>query len=190
MNEKLLANARFYFAQSVFTCNCHFKAMDRLEKYEKRLSIFIKIISSLTIVALILQIIGFENNFRCILKIASYLGLFATAGGLICERFSKSERIHKIFQHKMYAEKYKCLRDRYMSLIEEIMSNSFPEDQLRKKRDCLQKRYSCLGENAPATENNDYKQTQKGLGISKDNKEEFTWSDSEINNFLPKQLHI
>jgi hypothetical protein len=36
----------------------------------------------------------------------------------------------------------------------------------------------------------DYEQARIVLGISKYNKEEFTWSDSEIDKFLPKQLHI
>jgi len=190
MNEKLLGNVRFYFAQSVFNSNCHFKAMGRFKKYEKRFSRIIISVSSITIISLILQIVGFENSFQILRIVAVYIGLFATAGSLICERFNKSDRIQKIFQHNMYAEKYKSLRDEYMSLIEEIMSNFIPEDQIRVKRDNLQKRYSDLGENAPNIAVVDYEQARIGLGIFKNNKEEFTWSDSEINKFLPKELHV
>jgi len=190
MNEKLLASVRFYFAQSVFNSRCHFIAMDRLEKKEKKLSIFIGIVSAITIISLILQILGLEKNYQKIINIATYLGLLTTAISLIFEIFNKNDRIKEIFRHKIYAEKYKTLRDKYMGLIEEIMSNSISEDQLRSKRDKFQNNYSRIGEFAPSTESIDYEQTRIGLGISKYNKEEFTWADSEIDKFLPKQLHI
>jgi len=190
MNEKLLANVRFYFAQSVFNSRCHFIAMDRLEKKEKRLSIFISIISAMTIISLILQIFGLEKNYQKIINFAAYLGLFTTAVSLIFEMFNKNDRIKEIFQHKIYAEKYKTLRDKYMGLIEEIMSNSASEDKSRNKRDKFQNQYSSIGEFAPSIDNIDYEQARIGLGISKYNKEEFTWADSEIDKFLPKQLHI
>ena len=190
MNEKLLANVRFYFAQSVFNSRCHFKAMDRLTKRENTISIFINIISAITIISLILQIFGFESNYQIIIHIAICLGLFSTATSLIVERFNRNDRMQNIFQHKLYAEKYKTLRDEYMSLIADIMSNNIQEEQILIKRDYLQKRYSNLGENAPVTEMADYKKTQEGLGILKEEKEEFTWPDSEIDKFLPTQLRI
>ena len=190
MNNKLLANVRFYFAQSVFISLCHFKAMDRLKKKESIISIAFSSISAITIISLILLIIGFENEFQTVIKIAAYLGLLATTASLIIERFIKKDRMERIFQHRMYAEKYKSLRDEYMSFIEGIMSDSIPEKQIRIKRDGLQIRYSNLGENAPNIETTDYKQAQKGLGISKNEKEEFTWSALEIDKFLPNQLRI
>jgi predicted tellurium resistance membrane protein TerC len=190
MNEKLLASVRFYFAQSVFNSRCHFIAMDRLGKKEKRLSIFIGIVSAITIISLVLQIFGLEKNYQKIINIATSIGLLTTAVSLIFEMFNKDDRIKEIFQHKIYAEKYKTLRDEYMSLIEEIMSNSTSEDKLRNKRDKFQNHYSSIGEFAPSIEIIDYEQARIGLGISKYNKEEFTWSDPEIDKFLPKQLHI
>ena len=190
MNEKLLANIRVYFAQSVFMCNCHFKAMHRLEKKEKNLSKVVAIISSITILSLIFLIIGFEKNIQHIVTIATYIGLLTTASSLIYERFYKSDRIEKIFLNRMYAEKYKTLRDKYVNLIEEIMSAFTVEDQIRKKSDDLQKQYSSIGESAPSIDAVDYEQARAGLGISKLNNEEFTWADSEINKFLPKQLQI
>jgi predicted tellurium resistance membrane protein TerC len=164
--------------------------MDRLGKKEKRLSIFIGIVSAITITSLILQIFGLEKNYQKIINIATSIGLLTTAVSLIFEMFNKNDRIKEIFQHKIYAEKYKILRDEYMGLIEEIMSNSTSEDKLRNKRDKFQNHYSSIGEFAPSIEIIDYEQARIGLGISKYNKEEFTWSDPEIDKFLPKQLHI
>ena len=77
-----------------------------------------------------------------------------------------------------------------MSLIEEIMSNSTTETELRIKKDNLQKRYSAIGENSPETTNDDYKQAQIGLGLNGNSGEEFTWADKEIDIFLPEQLRL
>ena len=91
MNEKLLANARFYFAQSVFMNSCHFHAMDRLKKKENKLSLFIKISSAIMIISLILQILGVENNIQQIIRMATYLGLLVTAISLIFQILALSK---------------------------------------------------------------------------------------------------
>ena len=116
--------------------------------------------------------------------------MLITGVSLIFEMYNKDDKSHEIFQHKVYAEKYKTLRDEYMSLIEEIMSNSTTETELRIKKDNLQKRYSAIGENSPETTNDDYKQAQIGLGLNGNSGEEFTWADKEIDIFLPEQLRL
>ena len=190
MNEKLLANIRFYFAQAVFMNSCHFNAMDRLKQRENKISLLIKIVSGATIISLVLQIIGFENNVRVVLKVAVFIGLLATTISLIFNFFYKDDRIFEIYRHRVYAEKYKFLRDEYMSLITDIMANSIPEDQQRINRNDFQNRYSIIGESAPTIDVIDYENARKNLGIQKNDKEEFTWSDFEIDKFLPKQLRI
>lgn len=189
MNDKLLANVRFYFAQAVFNNNCHYKAYDRLKKKKTQVSYVVISISAITIVLLILQVIGLEQKIQSLLNIVAYLGMFSTAISLILEIFNKEDKSEQILMHKIYAEKYKSLRDEYMSLIEEIMSHSIADDQLRTKKEVLQQRYSSIGEYAPETNGDDYKQAQIGLGLNGIG-EEFTWSDVEINKFLPQQLRL
>ncbi len=77
-----------------------------------------------------------------------------------------------------------------MGLIEETMSNTISDTELRSKKDDLQKRYSVIGENAPETTGDDYKQAQIGLGLDGNSGEEFTWADKEIDLFLPEQLRL
>jgi len=190
MNSILLANTRHYFAQTVFNTNCHFKAYNRLQKKKKRVSNFVAVISAVTLFLLILQIIGLEQKNQIILNILSFVGLLITGASLTFELFNKDDYIQEMFYHRTYAEKYKSLRDEYMSLIEEIMSNAFSEEQLRSKKNMLQTRYSTIGETAPTTTYKDYKQAQLGLGLKGNTDEEFTWSDEEIDKFLPKQLRI
>jgi hypothetical protein len=190
MNDRLLETIRFYFAQSVFCNKCHYKAADRLAKKEVGLTVFTGSVSALTVGVLILKIIGFDEKCQLIIHITSYLGLLATFISLLLQIFNRNDRVQQIFQHKMYAEKYKALRDEYMNLIEETMATSFTEEQIRLKREMLQERYSALGEDAPQTTADDYKQAQISLGIYKIVNEEFSWSDQEIDKFLPKQLKI
>lgn len=190
MNEKLLANVRFYFAQSVFNSNCHFKAYGRLEKRKKKLSNFIVGISAATAVVLVLQVIGLQDGNQKLINTLAYIGMFLIAVSLVTEMFNKEDISLKMAQHKIFAEKYKSLRDEYMSLVEEIMSNSSPEHELRIKKEILQKRYSSTGEHSPGTTSEDYKLTQKGLGLADNSDEEFTWADEEIDKFLPKQLRL
>ena len=190
MNDKLLANTRYYFAQTVFNSNCHYKAYYRLQKKKNCVSIFIKIIAAATLLVLILQIIGLELQCQNLLSILSFVGLLITGTSLTFQMFSKDDFIREMFYHRTYAEKYKSLRDEYMCLIEEIMSNALSEDNLRNKKNMLQTRYSAIGETAPTTTYEDYQQAQIGLGLAGSTKEEFTWSDEEIDKFLPKQLRI
>ena len=190
MNDKLLANIRFYFAQSVFNSNCHFKAYNRLTKRKNQLSNFVVTLSAITLILLILQVIGLEQKNQSLLNVLAFIGMLITGTSLVFEMFNKDDKSQEIFQHKMYAEKYKNLRDEYMGLIEETMSNTISDAELRSKKDDLQKRYSTIGENAPETTGEDYKQAQIGLGLDGNSGEEFTWADKEIDLFLPEQLRL
>ena len=190
MNDKLLANIRFYFAQSVFNSNCHFKAYNRLTKRKNQLSNFVVTLSAITLILLILQVIGLEQKNQSLLNVLAFIGMLITGTSLVFEMFNKDDKSQEIFQHKMYAEKYKNLRDEYMGLIEETMSNTISDTELRSKKDDLQKRYSAIGENAPETTGEDYKQAQIGLGLDGNSGEEFTWADKEIDLFLPEQLRL
>jgi hypothetical protein len=186
VNEKLLSNIRIYFAQSVFNSKCHFKAYDRLIGKKKHLSLFIKIISGFTLFVLILQNIGLQNQIPILVHILSVSAMVLTGISLSFEIFNKDDISQSISQQKKYGEKYKILRDKYMSFIEEVMSNALTDEQMREKRDELQKIYNELGEDSPQTTPKDYEKAQ----IALKNNEEFTWSDKEIDRFLPEHLHF
>jgi hypothetical protein len=188
MNEKLLANIRYYFAQSVFMNNIHYKAYNRLSKTKQRNRNIVIGVSGTTIILLILQIVCLENELQELLNVLAFVGLLITGTSLIFTLISKEDISIIMSNHKHIAEQYKCLRDEYMSFVEEVMSSAYPEDELRNKRNHLQKRYSALGEFAPETTLSDFKAAQKGLGLGNNSGEEFTWSDEEIDKFLPVQL--
>ena len=191
MNKKLLATVRYYFAQSAFNTSCHYKALDRLTKIQLRNKKIVIWIALLTLVVIIFQIVALKFDYEWFLDYLAIIGLFLTASSLIYEMYNKTDISQEKCSHKKIAEEYKTLRDQYMGLIEEIMSSSNEEDNLRDKRNLYQEIYSSIGKYAPSTTSEDYVNTQKGLGIySSSKKEEFTWSDEEINKFLPEELRI
>jgi hypothetical protein len=159
-------------------------------KKKKCLSNFIKFTSIATLFVLILQIFGFQGRYQALLNILSYVGLLLTGISLAFEMFNKDDVIQEIARHKKYAEKYNTLRDKYMDLIEETVSSTIPDERIKEKRDALQKRYSKLGENSPQTANDDYMKAQSRLGLTENNNEEFTWSDKDIDKFLPERLRL
>ena len=188
MNEKLCATIRFYFAQCVFMNSIHYKAHNRLIGVQNRYRNITISISGATLIVIILQAIGFKENLTQLLSIISYCGMTLTAASLIFTMYSKEDIGEIKSQHRNIAEEYKILRDSYMILIEEAISDAYDEKTLREKGQELQKFYSVIGRYAPATTYDDYKNAQKGLGLMGEKDEEFTWSDKEIDRFLPPLL--
>jgi hypothetical protein len=189
MNEKLLANVRFYFAQSVFMTSCHYKAYERLNRkksFNSNLTIFL---SAVTILLLVLQIVGLQSRLSGLLIVVAFVGLLLTGSSLVFELMNKEDITFSMIQHKIFAEKYKTLRDNYMSLIEDIMDNDNIE-LLKTRRDNLQNKYSMIGEHAPSTNYKDYIAAKKNLGLPENQNEEFTWTDNEIDKFLPRSLKL
>ena len=184
MNEYLLANVRFYFAQSVFMNNCHHKAYSRLEKRKSLISNIVITFSAITIILLILQVIGLENDYESLINVSAFVGLVLTGASLVFELINKEDLSILMYQQKDTAEKYKTLRDKYMSLIEEIMSNTTDEEKLKIKRHKLLKKYSAIGEFSPNTSYEDYSGAQKALGLKGNTDEERENYKRELNHKL------
>lgn len=190
MNKKLLASVRFYFAQCIFMNNIHYKSHSRLGELQKRNRNIVLGIASLTLVAIILQVIGLELKYDKLLRVLSFCGMILTGAGLVFELYNKEDISEIKCQHRNVAEEYKILRDQFMSLIEEIMSSSESEKELRKEAKKLQNWYGQIGKYSPTTTGADYSTAQSSLGLKKNSNEEFSWSIEEVDKFLPEELRI
>lgn len=190
MNEKLLATIRFYFAQCVFMNSIHYKAHSRLGKVQERNRYIVFGIASATLIVIILQVLGLETNLPKLLSVLSFCGMILTGAALMYELYNKEDISEIKCQHRNVAEEYKMLRDQFMSLIEEVMSGSKSETELRMEFQNHQNTYSLIGKSSPTTMGNDFSNAQSGLGIGGNLDEDFTWSDTEIDRFLPVALRI
>jgi len=195
MNNLLLSTTRHFFAQCVFMDSIHYKAYNRLHNRQNLYKNITAGISGGTLLIIILDVIAFQafsekELLNIVLSVLSYVGLILTAASLLMTMFQKEDISEIKINHRLAAENYKELRDSYLLLIEEIASGEDDLSQLRKLSKEYQKQYSNIGKYSPTTAYEDYQEAQKGLGLKGSSDEEFTWSDEEINRFLPKKLRI
>lgn len=186
MNKENLSIIRQSFASTVFTHKVQEVAADNQEKNVFTIKIVNIVLVSIVLILLIIQAAKPE------VLLFSYIGAGITVAEvifLIIQLTFSFEQ--KVVIHKNSALKYMGLRDAYRSLIADVMSGLASSDQIISRRDLLQREYQVISDLAPQTGSKEYKEAQKRL-----NKrgavqgEEFTWSDEEIDWFLPEYLRI
>lgn len=141
---------------------------------------------AVVLILLVLQIRDSDN------LIYSYLG----AGITIAEVVFLIVQLTFDFEnqsllHKNAALKYMSLRDRYRLLITDIMNEKAPKSEIISRRDSLQAEYQSISDLSPSTGTKEFDAAQvslnkKGLVTG----EQFTWSDNEIDHFLPEALRL
>jgi len=89
-------------------------------------------------------------------------------------------------EYKLTANKLWFIREKHQNFIADIMNDFFNDDQIQQKRDELLIELNNLLESAPPTNNKAYLKAQKSLKFN----EEMTFSDDEIDQFLPNELRI
>lgn len=89
-------------------------------------------------------------------------------------------------KHSDTASKLWLVREKYLSLINDICSRTIGLQEARTERDALQLQLSEIYKAAPRTNAKSYGTAQKGL---KEN-EELSFSDEEIDAFLPAPLRL
>lgn len=93
--------------------------------------------------------------------------------------------------HKNSALAFMGLRDEYRSLIADIMNHNCTTKETVIRRDQLQAKYQTICDFSPQTGRKEYQEAQKRLSKrGAVEGEDFTWSDEEIDRFLPKTLRL
>ncbi|MCF7795577.1 SLATT domain-containing protein [Patescibacteria group bacterium] len=184
MEKNNLSIVRQQFAQCVFNHKMHEKASDRLDALQDKIKWINIILLALVIVFLILQIYFPEQTIFG--GISTGITVFEILYAFFQKEFSIEDRAK---EHKKIALQYLGLRDKYKNFVIDIM-NDLESEKIVSKRDLLQDQYQIINSLSLQTTYADYEKAQLDL-LGKTNKDEqFTWSDTEINRFLPKDLHI
>jgi len=76
------------------------------------------------------------------------------------------------------------IREKYLSLLTDIRAKNTTVEEIVERRDELQERLLGTYKGSPRTTSKAYKQASIALKVN----EELTFSDAEIDNFLPKEL--
>lgn len=87
-------------------------------------------------------------------------------------------------KHRRTAADVWKIREEYLSLLTDLRAGGFAMDALRERRDTLAQELHSVYLGAPSTNSKAYKDTQKALKVSED----MTFSEAEVDAFLPKEL--
>lgn len=184
MNKKNLATIRQQFAQSVFNHKIQEKAVERINKVNNKIRWGNIFLMFLVVVFLILQLICSKNFIFASMAIS--ITVFEILFSIIQKEFSFEE---KEFSHKQSARNFLKLRDRFLILITDTMSG-LDVNVINLRRDNLFEQYEIISNLSPQTNSDDYLGAQKKLLGNIENDGEYTWSDKEIDRFLPKELRL
>ena len=176
--QLLEAQIRECYGRVVWSHKTQEKCADIITKRNNQLKIAQIVLSALTTTGLVTTIFGDVIWVKIISAIFS-------AALLLLNTYLKSKDLGAIAQqHSDAAADIWNIRESYLSLITDLKMDDIDIETIRKKRDRLQDRLATIYKGSPRTISEAYKEAQKALKIN----EEMTFSDDEIDIFLPVEL--
>lgn len=177
--EVLEAQIRECFGRVVYSHKTQEKCADIVFKIHKRLKLILIIVSAVVTTSLLIKLFGDKQEWALMLGVILSTLLF----GL--NTYMKDFDLGEIAQkHTNAANDLWDIRETYLSLLTDIRANQLSINQITNQRDELQKRLSGVYSGSPRTNYKAYKEASKALKVN----EELTFSDKEIDAFLPKEL--
>lgn len=186
MDIKNLSIVRQSFANTVFTHKVQEVASENAGVLALKVKIANIGIVALALIMLLLQVANPSN------PVFSYLGSGIAVGEIIFLIVQLTFNFEQVaIAHKNSALKYMQLRDKYRGLIVDIMNEQVSQDTIADRRNSLQAEYQVISDLAPQTGTKEYAEAQKRLHTAgAPGEEHYTWSDVEIDQFLPQKLRL
>lgn len=104
---------------------------------------------------------------------------------LALNAYTKDYDLGEIAQkHRQSAADMWLIREKYLSLLTDLRAGTLPLEDIRKDRDALLEELHATYKGAPSTDYKAYQKAQKALKELED----MTFSDAEIDAFLPREL--
>ncbi|MDE2239878.1 MAG: SLATT domain-containing protein [Rhodospirillales bacterium] len=178
-DKKILeAQLRECFGRVIYTHKTHSKMADRCAATLTRVKITQIVLSALTASGTVGLV--FTNAFT--LKIATALiSLLTVAISSYMKGFDPGATAQK---HRDAAADMWPIRESYLSLLSDLAAGDTDLAQVRERRDDLQEKLAAIYRGAPHTTGAAYVEAQEALQKN----EEYTFSDEEIDKFLPADL--
>ena len=168
------------FGRVVYSHKTYEKEFEIQGRYAGWLKVANVVILSIGSTGLVSTLINDSHDLLIFGSVFTFLGL---ALAIFQASFNPEEKAYKF---KQTAHQLWQVREKYTCLIADIMNAKVPEGEIIKKRDQLLCDLDLIYKNALPTTSKAYGMASKAL--KKD--EEFTFSDAEINKFLPKDLWL
>lgn len=113
------------------------------------------------------------------------LGLIVSTVLLALNAYTKDYDLGELAQkHRQTAVDLWLIRENFQSLLVDVAMRQKPIESLQAQRDALIEQLYRVYNGAPSTTSEAYKKAQQALKLNED----MTFSDAEIDAFLPKEL--
>lgn len=176
--EILESQIREFYGRVVWTHKIQEKCSDLIIERYNTIKVCQLILSSLVTTGVFASIFNDDKWLEIISAIVAAILL-------ILNIYTRENNLSEIAQkYASCAASLWNIRESYLSLLTDIRSGSVNPDVIRNKRDQLQQELAKIYENSPRSFQKAYNQASQALNKN----EEMTFSDDEINSFLPKQL--
>lgn len=166
------------FGRVVYSHKTHEKCADILLSRLSRIKLWQIILSATTTAGFIAAILGVG-------KVGALVGTIVSAIMLVLNAYTKDYDLGELSQkHRQAGADLWMIREKYLSLITDLRMGEKPIEMLQDERDGLLHELYSVYSGAPSTTYSAYKKAQEALQKF----EEMTFSDEEIDAFLPKEL--
>jgi hypothetical protein len=166
------------FGRVVYTHKTHEKCADILLSRLSTIKLWQIILSAVATVGFVAVLFGAG-------QIGAVLGALISTSLLILNTYTKDYDLGELAQkHRQAGADLWFIRERYLSLITDLRMGEKPIEMLQVERDDLLKELHSIYSGAPSTTFQAYRKAQEALKQH----EEMTFSDEEIDAFLPREL--
>lgn len=181
MNEQqriIEGQLRECYGRTVYSHKTHEKCADILLTRLSRIKLLQIILSAITTGSFLGAILGSGKE-------ASIVGIIISTLLLVLNAYAKNYDLGELAQkHKQAANDIWLIREQYLSLLTDLAAEFKQIPEIQTERDRLIIALHAVYAGSPSTTYAAYRRAQESLKHN----EEMTFSDEEINAFLPKQL--
>lgn len=167
---------------------CYGRVVYSHKTHEKCSDILLSRLSNIKLWQIILSALttgGFISTFFGAGEIGTGIGVVVSTALLVLNAYTKNYDLGELAQkHKHAANEMWIIREKYLSLLTDLSMGEKPIEQLQSERDRLLENLHSVYTGSPSTTFQAYKKAQDALKT----KEDMTFSDEEIDAFLPKEL--
>lgn len=166
------------YGRAVYSHKTHEKCADILLTRLGRIKLLQIVLSAITTGSFLTTIVGSGKE-------AAVIGVVVSTALLVLNAYAKNYDLGELAQkHKQAANDIWLIREQYLSLLTDLAANSKSNEDVRAERDRLVVALHAVYAGSPSTTYAAYRRAQESLKHN----EEMTFSDEEIDAFLPKQL--
>jgi len=177
--EVLEGQLRECYGRVVYTHKTHEKCADILLSLHKRIKFWQIALSALVTGGIAST---FCDDWRVVTTaVTAVLSTILLALNSYTKDYDLGEIAQK---HRQAAADIWLIREKYLSLLTDLRAGALPLEDLRKNRDALLEDLHATYKGVPSTNYKAYKEAQTALKEMED----MTFSDAEIDAFLPKEL--